>query len=222
MPKLTANPRPSLTNQAYAMIHTAICDGTFPPGMPLSENHLARQLNMSRTPVREALHVLESQDFVEIRDGLGTFVKALTLREIRDLFQIRISLEVMACTTALDHIPDTQIDALEKEFLSLLEREKNGVHITMEEFVEIDDKLHHLIVDYCQNNYVKKFMHSIMANVKRCQLLSASFIDDVEESTTQHLQILHCIRQRDKEKMEEVLKDHIAWSLKCCVAFHEL
>lgn len=216
MEKLSLNPRQSLTDQAYSMIHTAISDGTFPPGMLLSENHLARELKMSRTPVREALHVLESQDFVEIRDGLGTFVKTLTLRDLRDLFQIRLNLETLAISTAVDHISESEIDQLEEQFHILLDKNAKGERINLEEFAEVDSKLHDLMIDHCQNKYVKQFMQAIMANVKRCQLMSLTFLDDVEESTTQHLELLVLIRSREKEKLAEKLKEHIAWSLKCC------
>lgn len=212
--KPTSVSKKSLTSHAYESIHLAICNGTLPAGSLLSENELSRQLEMSRTPIREALRILESQDFVEIRDGLGTFVKTLNDWEIRDLYQIRASLETLAATTAIDHIRASDIDQLEAEFLHLLERHAQGIHIEFSEFVEIDAKLHYLIIDNCRNKYVKSFMGSIMDNVKRCQLLSASYLDDLETSTKQHLNLLQIIRTKDCDALSQEMRRHLDWAMR--------
>ncbi len=219
MVKLQATTKQSLTSRAYESIHTAICNGSLPAGCLLSENDLSRQLNMSRTPIREALRILESQDFVEIRDGLGTFVKTLSDWEIRDLYQIRGSLEPLAASTAIYHIKKQDIDALEAEFNALLARHANGEQIDFQEFSQVDAKLHQLISDNCQNKYVCRFMASIMDNIQRCQVLSATFLDDLEESTKQHLVLLQCIRDKDQAALEVKMKEHLAWSLSCLSPF---
>ena len=213
--KLTAKPKKTLTNLAYDAIRTAICDGSLPPGTPLSENDLSRQMGMSRTPVREALRILESQDFVEIRDGLATFVKTLSEWEVRDLFEIRKELEVLAASTALNYITEQEICAMEEEFKKFLHLRKTGSNIDYAEFASVDSKLHVFIVDHCQNKYVKKFMRSIMDDIQRCQLMSASCLGDLEESTTQHLEILDLLKKKDLESLSQKLRDHVDWSLKC-------
>ena len=69
---------------AYDTLKRRILDNQLPPGAMLSEVALAQKLNMSRTPIREALKMLMRDDLVEIRDGVGTFVKSATQKDIED------------------------------------------------------------------------------------------------------------------------------------------
>ena len=81
----------SRSNLAYNKIKDAICKGELVPGNILSEGQLAEWLEMSRTPVREALRFLASEGFVEIRNGIGVYVKPLSSKDMR------ISMRYGAC-----------------------------------------------------------------------------------------------------------------------------
>ena len=83
----------------------------------LSEVALAQKLNMSRTPIREALKMLMRDDLVEIRDGVGTFVKSATQKDIEDAYAVRQALEVLAARTAIGAFSSEELDALEARFL---------------------------------------------------------------------------------------------------------
>ena len=86
---------------AYDTLKRRILDNQLPPGAMLSEVALAQKLNMSRTPIREALKMLMRDDLVEIRDGVGTFVKSATQKDIEDAYAVRQALEVLAARTAI-------------------------------------------------------------------------------------------------------------------------
>ncbi len=213
--RVTVNQKQTMTDIAYQAIKNSILDGSIPEGVTISEKDFAAQLNMSRTPIREAMRILESQDFVEIRDGVGTFVKNISPSQARDLFEARKHLEVIAATTAINHISAKDIAMLEEEFHDLLARKKNGDDIDFLEFMKIDSKLHELIVGKCTNEYIRKFMISILDNTNKFQLISAKSLGNLEESTMQHLDILQKIKQKDVEALKETLAEHIAWSYNC-------
>ncbi len=77
--------------------------------MLIGEIMLAEQMHMSRTPIRQALQVLESKGLVEIRDGAGTFVTKFTTRDIEDAYEIRRTMEVLAVRTAIYEITDEEL-----------------------------------------------------------------------------------------------------------------
>ena len=104
---------------AYDTLKRRILDNQLPPGAMLSEVALAQKLNMSRTPIREALKMLMRDDLVEIRDGVGTFVKSATQKDIEDAYAVRQALEVLAARTAIGAFSPEELDALEARFRSL-------------------------------------------------------------------------------------------------------
>ncbi len=213
--KINPKPKQTLTMQAYEIIKNSIFSGSITPGTSLSENELAAQLGMSRTPIREALRILESQDYVEIRDGLGTFVKSISLSDILELFEARKHLEVIAAASAHQYISIEQIDAITSEFEDVAARWRSGKKVEYNEFSILDIKLHGLIIDNCKNKYIRKSLISIMDNIKRIQHLTAKSGQTFDESLSQHLELLRIMRTNDTALLQKKLEEHIIWSCNC-------
>ena len=205
--------RLTLSQRAYEAIKEALCQGKFSPGDILSESQLAAQLGMSRTPVREALRTLASEDWLEIRNGIGAYVKPLSAKDIEDLYEVRCLLEVQAARTAVSRITEEEIDSLEERFRALLaECGEGGSFPDPGRFSALDWELHELIVERCQNHYIRSIMANNNAIVKRYQLLSVEALNDIRESTRQHLEILDCLRRRNGEELAETLRRHLTWA----------
>lgn len=202
----------TLSERAYDEIKNAICDGTIAAGTLLSENALAQHLGMSRTPVREAMRALESEGWLDIRSGIGAYVRPLSSKDIEDLYEVRCLLEVQAARTSIFHITDEEINDFEARFQSLLNAVQTSSHPDLALFSSLDWELHELIVGRCQNTYIKSIMHSNMANMKRYLSLSAEALNDLHESTLQHLHLLHLIRRRDVSAFCSALDSHLKWA----------
>lgn len=202
----------NLSEKAYDLIKDAICKGEIMPGDILSESQLARQLDMSRTPVREALRALASEDFVEIKSGLGAYVKPLSSKDMEDLYEVRCLLEMQAIRTSLYRITDKEIDEFERRFTELLVACKRGEHTHSGEFSDLDWKLHALFVQRCTNKYIKSIVTAYDSNLHRYQSLSVDALNDVQVSVQQHLDILQALRTRNVDKVSEVLRKHLEWS----------
>lgn len=205
----------SLMNQAYRAIKESISSNAVKPGDLLSENQIAKELGMSRTPVREALRMLESEDYIEVRNGIGIFVKSISLEDIRDIFQVRKALELIAAETAIYNITQQDVLALEHCFHQLLDDHNNQRPVDLKEFIDIDYQLHELLVARCSNKYVSSIMQGIHGNSKRFLGLSFESLNSLAESTEQHLHLLALIRQRDQEGLQEALAQHMDWSVSC-------
>lgn len=190
---------------AYDTLKRRILDNQLPPGAMLSEVALAQKLNMSRTPIREALKMLMRDDLVEIRDGVGTFVKSATQKDIEDAYAVRQALEVLAARTAIGAFSSEELDALEARFRSLQVRLEQG------ETVRVGKLLHDQILQKSGNRYAQKATNDLRAVLRRYQYLSVRLLSRVEESLTEHLAILDCIRRRDLARLTELLENHIQY-----------
>ncbi len=207
-----AKRQPTLSEQAYNQIKDAICQGSVAPGDILSENQIAQQLGMSRTPVREALRALASEGFVEIRNGIGAYVKPLSSKDMEDLYEVRCLLEMQAIKTSIYRISNDEIDDLTRRFQAIYDACEQGDSPAQGEFSELDWELHSFLVDRCTNNYIKEIVAGNNSNLRRYQSLSVNVLGDVHESARQHLEILRVLRSRDLDKLEEVLHAHLMWS----------
>ena len=204
--------RESLSQRAYRQIKDALCTGEIAPGDILSENQLAQNLGMSRTPVREALRTLASENWLEIKNGVGAYVKPLSSKDIEDLYEIRCLLEIQAVKTAVYHISEDEIDALEHRFQAFLHDSNEGKSPNPQEFSQLDWDLHELIVERCTNNYLKGIMRNNNSSIKRYQLLSFEARNNIRDSALQHLNILSLLRQRDVPALTQALAEHLNWA----------
>lgn len=116
----------NLSEQAYNQIKDAICQGRIAPGDILSESRLAEDLGMSRTPVREALRSLASEGFLEIKNGVGAYVKPLSSKDMENLYEIRCLLEMQAIKTSIYRITDQEIDDMERRFQEVYDACERG------------------------------------------------------------------------------------------------
>ena len=205
--------KPSYVQRAYDGIRNLIIEEEISPGELLSENQLAAYLNMSRTPVREAIRRLQAEGFLESRKGLGTFLKPLTTKDVRNIYEVRKAMELIACETSIYQITDEEIEAVRASLMSLLARHEAGEEIDRMEFSKLDGQCHDLIVQKSSNGYIKILMDQIYFNVDRYRIISFHVSLDLEESTRQHLVLLDCLKERNLEKLKAALSEHLDWSL---------
>lgn len=213
--KIYVQKKKNLSQIAYLELKKDIYKNKIKPGDCLSENLIAKELNMSRTPVREALRILESEDLIEIKDGIGIYVKTISFKDIKDIFEVRRALETLALKTSINKITDDEIKSMEKKFDYLFNQYKSGINVVMDKFVSVDWELDELIVKRSNNNYIISIMGDIKAKIIRYQYLSYEALNDVEESTAQHMRILSLMKERNIEELIKVNEKHIEWALNC-------
>lgn len=202
----------SLSKQAYNAIRKRIFDNDIKPGELISESILAEELGISRTPVREAIRMLVSEDIVESRDGIGTIVKMLSFKEIKDIFEVRKALEVIAAKTSINNIRESEIIELLNEYLEINSKYQAGEAIE-KEIAEIDMRVHNLIVSNCDNNYVKNLFDGIGLKIKLYQYSTYVSFDSNAESILQHMEILELLKDKELDKLIISINKHLDWSL---------
>jgi len=199
----------NLTEIAYDTLKQQILENHIRPGTMLSEKSVAQDLNMSRTPVREALKMLKSEDLLDIKDGVGTYVKTISRKDIEDAYEVRKSLEILAAKTSIYNISETEVDELENRFLEIKEKYQQGFSLSVEEYAETDWMLHDLIVKKSDNKYVERVTGEISAILRRYQFMSVKSFSNAENSINEHLEIISCIRSKDLQGLTDILSQHI-------------
>lgn len=203
--------RRNRTETAYETLKKRILEQQIQPGAMLGEIAIAKELEMSRTPVREALKMLKSEDLLEIRDGVGTFVKSISRQDIKDAYEVRKALELLAIQTAILCITDEEIEMLRQNFLVIQGKLMDGTWVSVEEYAHADWALHDLIIQRCENKYVHKITGDMGAVLRRYQCMSVGELAQAGQSLQEHLMILDGIQARNVEQTTQLLSQHIQY-----------
>ncbi len=201
----------SVREKTYEKLKTDIFSGRFLPGERLAEEHLAEELGVSRTPVREALHKLEQDGLIEPLESRGFCIPHDSPEEVEDLFNLRTVLEGytlrLICgritdeqMTALEEIMDKSDDALRRERLNEVFHWNTQFHDTLHAMVADNRRFHTLIVN--MRKYVLRYRKDTL------QSLAAA-----KRAGDGHRQIMLALRIKDPELCERVMRIHIRQSM---------
>lgn len=200
-------------NIVYDKIRARIFANEYKPGDRLSENQIAQELNISRTPVREAMKMLSNENLVEVHNGAGIFVKMVLLKEIVDIFQVRLILESSALKLAWGNMTKEELENLKEEWLTLKNKIQKGETICMNDISELDVKFHQFFAKKCSNQYLSSLLTDIKHKIRRFQLMAAESLGDADETIRQHLEIIALIEEGDFQLAENTLRHHIQIAL---------
>ena len=196
----------NLTDRVYEELRQNILLGKYQDGEALTELGVAKELKVSRTPVREALRQLELEELVEIRPNRGAVVKGITIEDIRDIYEIRIMIESMAAARAALEAAPEDLDMLE-ETLDLtqfyLEREN------YEKLLSMDGRFHQQLYDICQSRMRRRILKDLHNYVGRSRGASLKTEGRAIESLHEHRLILEAMKNHDAEAAKARMAEHV-------------
>ncbi len=198
----------SLADIAYNALLEAIINQDFAPGTPISIDNLARQLNMSNTPVREALMRANGERLVSQKPNHGFVVAAiLTAPELRQLFDVRHTLELHALTGVVASRP--VIDEL-SALAHLMEKARDGaVYSDYQEFLQHDHQFHRRLVTLAGNGFLLKAWEDLHVHLHLSRLYTGVGLVDRSDSVVEHAAILEALQSNDNLQVLSLLSQHI-------------
>lgn len=198
---------PNAQQTAYEYIKEEILALSVAPNARLNAIELASQLNLSRTPVREALTRLEQEGLAYRESGGGFRVHALTIKEIVDTYKVREALEVEAALEALPRLTDEMLD----EFESILRgSEEFLAPATYAKFILANRRFHAAIVSATGNAMLQQLMAPIADRVRLVgAMLMRSRAARQREVLEENLAILEALRTRDPKRIEQAVRAHV-------------
>ena len=200
------NPVPA-RERTYEHLRSAILSGDFDPGERLAEEPLAKKLKVSRTPVREALHKLESEGLIKLRKKRGFIVSRDSKEEVEEIFEIRAILEGYALRTISERISDKLLerlngfisraeDALERKRMNEVFHWNTQFHDTLHAAVSERKRLQRLIVN--MRRYVLRYRKDTLQHP-----------DGAKRTVEGHRKIVLALQLKDPDLCERVMREHI-------------
>lgn len=197
---------PDLVELVERQLLQAIFEGRLPPGSRIVEAELSRQMGVSRAPLREAARRLESQGVIVSTPRKGFTVRTFSPKEIQDLFQVRLGLEVMAARLACVVATDAQLTSLKAYADDMLERAPTLSNV---ERVTMDLGMHTAISRLSGNEYLQRIFANMQAEIRICQgFIERQYRDPVFIAQS-HFPVVDAILRRDADAAEKALRVHL-------------
>lgn len=192
----------NLKEKAYFLIKEMIVNGQFKPNEHIEEKVLAGLINMSKTPIREAINTLEQEGWVQIVPRKGIFVSEITLKDIKDIFQVRENIEPLILEMSFANLDDRRLMALREGFIS-------NEELSQKKLDEMDHELHQYILEACNNRHIIKMMENVYEHNQRLRFLLEKTTERRESTLEEHIKILDALLAKDLEKAREETLRHI-------------
>jgi DNA-binding GntR family transcriptional regulator len=160
------------TDYAYQKLKDLISEGAYPPGNVLTEQTLARELGVSRTPIREAIRRLEADGWVSTIPGRGALVRSLSVQDVEEIFVVREELEALALRLAISNIPSSELEAMEGEMVSMSAELKLDESQAREDLISEVEMFHAVLSRYCGNRLLARQLRSLSELVHRLRVRS--------------------------------------------------
>lgn len=187
-------------------IRDAINNGVLKPGDRLMEIQLAEELGISRTPVREAIRKLEMEGFVVMIPRRGTYVTDISLKDVTEIYEIRISLDMLAASLAAERINDDELEEMDRQ---LLLTSKYNIDTEMEKIVACDSVFHDVLYRAARNERLVSIINNLRDQLTNMRGRTMAQPGRLAETLTEHRTLLDAIASRDPEAAAAAARSHI-------------
>ena len=198
--------RQSLTTKVYKHVRDCILDGRYNTGDYLIETKLAEELDVSRTPIREALKQLELEGLVDSIPNRGVVVRGISDADIDDIFTIRYLLEGQAAYWAAERVNEEQLSEL-SELVALMELYTNKNDTV--KLAKLDAEFHDVIFSASNSRMLKHILASLHQNAQRARKSSLGMPERTHKSFEEHMAIYEAIAGRRADEAKALMEAHV-------------
>lgn len=200
----------SLKKQAYQALRSAILSGELIPGQRLIEAQLAKDLQVSRTPIREALWQLQHEELVAIEADNGTRVATFSAEDAAQLYACRIALEQLSVAEACQNASDAQLENLQR-IVQQAERlaQSKLTPLLSFQMLDLDYRFHRLLAESSGNLWLRSILDHVFDKMMLLRIQTVQQNPDVLEIRIEHDQICEAVVQRNAEVAVASIKSHL-------------
>ncbi|MGI6119933.1 MAG: GntR family transcriptional regulator [Desulfosporosinus sp.] len=189
----------------FESLRDAILNGILKPGERLMEIQLAKEMGVSRTPIREAIRKLELENFVVMIPRKGAYVAGVSMKDVADVFEIRSALEGLAAGLAAERITDDELEQMEQVlFISDSEDE-----IDLEKYINTDTEFHALIYQASRNERLVQILANLLEQIQRFRSTSLAIPGRNKLAIDEHKKIFEALRNHDSVEAQSLAMAHI-------------
>ncbi|MEM9682048.1 MAG: GntR family transcriptional regulator [Pseudomonadota bacterium] len=200
------NSKINRVDDAYERLKREILQNRMPPGFQATEPEVAIRLNMSRTPVREALIRLRAEGLVELIPRRGMRVLPIARSDMRDIYQLLTVLEPEAAADVaregLDNEQATVLEAATTEMEQALHDED------LDTWAAADDRFHRILLGYNRNDRLTAFVNTLFDQAHRARMVTLRLRDVPWKSTEDHRDILKALSDGNPSRTRKLFRNH--------------
>ncbi len=199
----------SLANQAYAALKKDILTCELDPGSTIAQSQLVKRYDFGLTPVREALKRLEQEGYVQSIPRFGYLITPITLKDVEDLYDLRLILEQSAVRMAIQRATDEQLAQIQEK-ASFTYKFKN--RLSYLQFLEHNISFHVSIALASRNRKLAEMLANVLNEMTRIFNLGLDLRDSAEEMRNEHIVLAAALARRDILQAEQIVQDQIMLS----------
>jgi DNA-binding GntR family transcriptional regulator len=196
----------SLHQEVAATLREQIFSGVFAPGSFLDEVVLCERLQISRTPLREALKVLTAEGLLRHEPRRGCFINEVTEQDLDDIFPVIALLEGRCAYEAARHATDADLAALAKLHERLNSQAKAG---RIQDYYETNFAIHEAIITLANNRWLAQAIADLRKILKLSRLKSLGAPGRLAQSLSEHMTVFAAIQSRDSDGAEAAMRTHL-------------
>ena len=199
----------SLAHQAYAALKKDILTCELDPGSTIAQSQLVKRYDFSLTPVREALKRLEQEGYVQSIPRFGYLITPVTLKDVEDLYDLRLILEQSAVRMAIQRASTEQLAQIQQK-ATFTYKFKN--RLSYLQFLEHNISFHVSIALASGNRKLAEMLANVLNEMTRIFNLGLDLRDSAEEMRNEHILLAAALAQRDIQPAEQIVQDQIVLS----------
>ncbi|MCC0179000.1 GntR family transcriptional regulator [Waterburya agarophytonicola K14] len=201
----------SLRQQVYEALKQIILKGDLASGERVVETKLAQQLQVSRTPIREAIGQLKREQLIVSKPNGGFKVATLSVQDAAQLYDCRIALEQLSVRNACEYITSKQLKQLEKCVL-LAEKLAKSSKPDPLKLLEIDYQFHYLIAESSGNQWLLALLEQVFDKMALLRVQTTKHNLQVLEIRLEHREVYEAIAKKDVDLAQSMVEEHLVAS----------
>jgi DNA-binding GntR family transcriptional regulator len=195
-----------LHEDVVSRLRNILLDGEIPPGARIPERDLCARLQISRTPLREALKVLAAEGLVLLLPHRGSRAAKLTSKDVQDLFEVCQGLEALAGELACERISNEELAAIGKMHAAMAQHYQDK---DLQAYYVCNRQIHEAIVEAVRNPVLSTLYESVTARIRRARYVTPMTPPRWAVALQEHEAILNALRRRDGIGLAHILRAHL-------------
>ena len=196
----------NLYREVADRVRELIEQGVLAPGERISEKKLCEQFGVSRTPLREALKVMASEGLVEILPNRGARVTRLTVKKVRNTYDVMAALEGLSGELACQNITDEEIAAIQRLHDTMLEHYRRR---ELQPYFRVNQQIHERIIAAADNDVLEEMYNTLSQRVKRVRYSKKMTDDFWKRAVEDHEAMIEALQKRDGLMLGRILREHL-------------
>jgi DNA-binding GntR family transcriptional regulator len=196
----------NLHESTFQKLRSLLVEGKIAPGSKLNERELAESLNVSRTPIREAIRRLAADGLVELIANRGAIAVELSLEDVIHTFDVIADLEGFSGELAANNISAatlSELEALQYEMLASYARRD------LSSYYKLNLRIHHLINQAANNPVLSRLFSQVNARIEALRFRSNQDGVKWEKAVEEHQEMLEALKARDSKRMRKIMMQHV-------------